>query len=225
MIVFELHCMQYSRLKPSYKFHFEGLSNFSPLVEELVQIQDINPRIQKWNIKLISNLCMYYMVHVSSTMWSIKNQPSNSISYSNNVIRLLVLVVHGHIILRTSSDVFIFYLGLRFEGLFWERYILKGRIGVWRALKTSILSIDCMCIYVIRPFFTILGFWCKRPRQVETSMLIVKDWTRSPSMFYVFSTHQTLFEDVELFLNIINMCFDSVWFCRIHGISCTKYDI
>ena len=31
-------------------------------------------------------------------------------------------------ILRTSSDVFIFNLGLRSEGLFWERYILKGQI-------------------------------------------------------------------------------------------------
>ena len=28
-----------------YEFHFEGLSNFSPLVEELAQIQDANPRI------------------------------------------------------------------------------------------------------------------------------------------------------------------------------------
>jgi hypothetical protein len=32
--------------------------------------------------------------------------------------------------LRTSSDVvFIFNLGLRFEGLFGERYILKGQIA------------------------------------------------------------------------------------------------
>ena len=39
------------------------------------------------------------------------------------------------ILLRTSSDVFIFNLGLHFEGLFWERYILKGQItfeGHWR---------------------------------------------------------------------------------------------
>ena len=40
---------QRSRLKPSYEFHFEGLSNFSLSIEELVQIQDVNPRIQKWN--------------------------------------------------------------------------------------------------------------------------------------------------------------------------------
>jgi hypothetical protein len=29
---------QCSRLKPSYEFHFEGLSNVSPVVERLVQI-------------------------------------------------------------------------------------------------------------------------------------------------------------------------------------------
>ena len=34
-------------MKPSYDFHFEGLSNFSPSVEKLVQIQDVNPRIYK----------------------------------------------------------------------------------------------------------------------------------------------------------------------------------
>ena len=36
---------QCSRLKPSHEFQFEGLSNFSRLVEGLVQIQDVNPRI------------------------------------------------------------------------------------------------------------------------------------------------------------------------------------
>ena len=36
---------QWSRLKPSNEFHFEGLSNFSLSVEGLVQIQYINPRI------------------------------------------------------------------------------------------------------------------------------------------------------------------------------------
>ena len=77
---------------PSYEFHFEGLSNFSPLVEGLVWIQDVNLRVQKWNMKLILNLCMNYMVHVSSTMWRIKNQPSNSTSCSDNVLPLLILV-------------------------------------------------------------------------------------------------------------------------------------
>ena len=34
-----------------------------------------------------------------------------------------------HITLRTSSDIFIFNSGLHFEGLFWERYILKSKIA------------------------------------------------------------------------------------------------
>ena len=38
------------------------------------------------------NLCLNYMVHVSSTMSRVKNQPSNSISCSDNALRLLVLV-------------------------------------------------------------------------------------------------------------------------------------
>ena len=40
-----------------------------------------------------------------------------------------------HITLRTSSDIVIFNSGLHFEGLFWERYILKSKIafeGHWR---------------------------------------------------------------------------------------------
>ena len=36
---------QCSRLKPSYEFHFEGLPDFNPLIEGLVQNQDVNPRI------------------------------------------------------------------------------------------------------------------------------------------------------------------------------------
>ena len=38
-------CHKCSRSKPSYEFHFEGFSNFSSLVEGLVQIQDNNPRM------------------------------------------------------------------------------------------------------------------------------------------------------------------------------------
>jgi hypothetical protein len=44
-IEFDKHEHQCSRLKPSYEFHFEGLSNFKSSVEGLVQIQDVNPRI------------------------------------------------------------------------------------------------------------------------------------------------------------------------------------
>ena len=44
------------------------------------------------NTKLILKLCMNYVVHVSSTMWRIKNQPSNYTTYSDNALHLLVLV-------------------------------------------------------------------------------------------------------------------------------------
>ena len=56
---------------------------------------------------------------------------------------MLVGSCGGQIMLRTSSDVFIFNLGLCLKGLFWERYILKGPNRIWRALKTSILNIAC----------------------------------------------------------------------------------
>ena len=39
------HSLQCSKLKPSYEFHFEGLSNFNPSTEGFVQIQDVNPKI------------------------------------------------------------------------------------------------------------------------------------------------------------------------------------
>ena len=68
-------------------------------------------------------------------MWRIKNQPSNSTSCDDNALRMLVGPCDRHITLMASSGVFIFNLGLRFEGLFWGRYILKGQIafeGHWR---------------------------------------------------------------------------------------------
>ena len=44
----------------------------------------------------------------------------------NHLTLLLVMTCGGQMILRTSSDVFVFNLGLHFEGLFSERCILKG---------------------------------------------------------------------------------------------------
>ena len=68
------------------------------------------------------------MVHVSSTTWRIKNQPSTSTSCSNSAIRLLVLVAG------------ILYWGLQVTSSFsirgcvlkscFERYILKGQIAI-----------------------------------------------------------------------------------------------
>jgi hypothetical protein len=68
---------------------------------------------------------MNYMVHVSSSMWKIKNQPSNSTSCSDNALHLLVLVA-GRV-----------YWGLQVTSLFsiWC-YVLKGyfeRSIFWRA--------------------------------------------------------------------------------------------
>jgi hypothetical protein len=59
---------------------------------------DSNPRRQSKNIemtykKLILNLCMNYMVYVSSTILKIKNQLSHSTSCSDKTLHLLVLVV------------------------------------------------------------------------------------------------------------------------------------
>ena len=66
--------------------------------------------------------------------YNVKNWESNSTSCSDKC-PTLVGSCGGHSLWRTSSDVFLFNLRLRFEGLFWERYILKGQIafeGHWR---------------------------------------------------------------------------------------------
>ena len=123
------HWVRCSRLKPSYEFHSEGLSNFSPSVERLVQIQDVNPRIcRNENTELVLNLCMKCMVHVSNTMRRFKNHPSNSTSCIWQCPTFVGSCAKQSIS-RTSSDVLIFNLGLRIEGLFWERYILRGQIA------------------------------------------------------------------------------------------------
>ena len=109
---------RWSRLK-SYEFHCEGLSNFSPSAETLVQIQHS-----------YSNLCMnskWYMLLIRCEELRI-----------NHLTPLLVIKCPtlvgscGGLIILTSSDVFIFNLGLRFE----------GPSRVWRALEISILNID-----------------------------------------------------------------------------------
>ena len=74
------------------QIHFEVLLNLNPSVEGLVLIQDINPRIHKWNIKIILSFCMNNMAYVSSTIWRIKNQPYNSTSCSDNALHFWVLV-------------------------------------------------------------------------------------------------------------------------------------
>ena len=87
---------------------------------------------KKWNTKLVINLSMNYMVHVSNTIRRIKSQPSISASCSDNALGFqnFVWTMHNvQIIVRTSSDVFISTSGLRHEGMFLERYTLKGWIA------------------------------------------------------------------------------------------------
>ena len=84
-------------------------------------------------------MCMNYTVHVSSIMWRIENQSSDSTSCSDNALRLLILVA-DRFTLRTSSDVFISNLELHLEGLFLREVYFEGPSRVWRALKTSILK-------------------------------------------------------------------------------------
>ena len=122
----------------------------------------LNPRHRFKNIEtnfflknIILNLCMIYMVHVFSTMWRIKNQPSNSTSCSDNALRF-VSSCGGLSMFRTSSDVFIFNMGLRFKGLFWERYILKGQIafeGHWRLQSWKLQPVEVQDFRINRSSF------------------------------------------------------------------------
>ena len=99
------------------------------------------------NTKLILNLCMNYVVHVSSTMWRIKNQPSNSTSCSDNALRLLVLVA-GKLYwgLQVTSSFSIWGCVLKgcFErGIFWRAKLrLKGieDFNLWTLLAVHLIN-------------------------------------------------------------------------------------
>ena len=57
------------------------------------------------HIKLVHE---FYMIHVSNTMWRVKNQPSHSTSCSDNALRLLVLVMgrsHWGLHVRSSFSI------------------------------------------------------------------------------------------------------------------------
>ena len=64
----------------------------------------------------------------------------NSTSWSDTSCPTLVSSCSRRSISRTPSDIFIFNSGLRFEGLFWARYIVKGWITYEGHSKTSILN-------------------------------------------------------------------------------------
>ena len=96
------------------------------------------------------NLCMNCMVHVCSIMWRIKNQPSHSISCSDNVLRLLVLMA-GRLYwgLQGTSSYSIW--GCVLKGCF-ERgiYILKGQIafeGHWWLQSWTLIVLLCKCLW------------------------------------------------------------------------------
>ena len=122
---------QCSRLKHSYEFHFEGLSNFSSSIERLLQIQRQSKNIEmkyKIHIELVHGI---NMVHVSSIMWRIKNQPSNFISCSDNAVRLLVLVasiLYWGLQVTSSFSIWgCVFKGCFERGIFWRaKSCLKG---------------------------------------------------------------------------------------------------
>ena len=62
-----------------------GVQDWSPHLNSIWRAIS-NPRRQfqklEMNIMLILHLCMIHVVHVSNTMWRIKNQPSNSMPYA-----------------------------------------------------------------------------------------------------------------------------------------------
>ena len=70
----------------------------------------------------------------------------------NNHVTSLIVVTTPYacwFLWRVNYDVFIFNLGLRFEGLFWERYIWKGQITFVAGPKST--AAECQATY--RQFF------------------------------------------------------------------------
>ena len=80
------------------------------------------------------------LVHVSSTMWRIKNQPSNSTSSGDNAVRLLVLVAGilywGLQVMSSLSIRGCVLKGCFERGIFWRAKVTFGRVS-----KTSNLNI------------------------------------------------------------------------------------
>jgi hypothetical protein len=104
------------------------------------------------------------MIHVVNTMWKIKNQPSNSASCSDNVLRLLVLVVDWlYWGLQVTSSFSIWGRVLKgcFErGVFWRsKSCLKG-IGHFNLEhRYSPISKESDLIAVCRGIYNIYLAW------------------------------------------------------------------
>ena len=110
------------------------------------------------------------MVHVSSTMWRIKNQPSNSTSWSESITPFTCWFLWRA---YSHEDFFKWLnLGWCFQRLFWERYTLKGQIAGHRRLGTWTGTWDldpCEAAPELSPRLTSppprvkKGSWKKRP--------------------------------------------------------------
>jgi hypothetical protein len=130
--------------RPTWKLTQEQCSRLKPSCEFQIWRVGSNLRRQSKNIKMkikkfIFNLCMNYMVHVSSQCEELE---------LNHRTPLLVLIVpYACWFLWRTDHIEDFkwrlhlQFGVAFWRLFWERYIFEGPNGVWRALKPSILSI------------------------------------------------------------------------------------
>jgi hypothetical protein len=94
------------------------------------------------NTKLILNLCMNYMVHVSSTIWKIRNRSSNSISCSDNALSLWFLWRAYNV--EDFKWRLHFQIGVAFWRVVLREVYFEGPNYVWRALKTSNLNIAQM---------------------------------------------------------------------------------
>ena len=79
---------QCSRLKPSYEFHFEGLSNLSALVEGLVQIQDVKSK--NIEMKYKTHIKLVHKFYGACFQYNVKNLLKNQ--EENNVTYLLILI-------------------------------------------------------------------------------------------------------------------------------------
>ena len=112
-------------MQPSYEFHFEGLSNFSSSVEELVQIEDVNPRIYINEIQNSYQTCAWITwIHVSNTMW-------RNLGIKHLALLLVVTEPSARWFLWRTDCTEDFKWRLHFaiwgcvlKGLFWEGYYI-----------------------------------------------------------------------------------------------------
>ena len=111
------------------------------------------------------------MVHVFSTMWSMKNQPSNSISCSDNALRLLVLVagiLYWGLQMKSSFSIWGCILKGCFErGIFWRAKLRLKGIEDWIHLKWLALGhVGSLKLYL----------WCQIDFQKITSTIHTIPW-------------------------------------------------